>query len=374
MSIELKVLLESYKYVYLNGQEQVFKSLYERSDKSKLVRLVNYHHIRPILYLALKKANVKDPLCEKLFSVITQLTFRDKVYAAETSRVVLLLKKKNIEVLPYKGALFSEVLFGGAHIRESSDIDLLCLKSNATEALQILIEDGYTINYGGPLGDLVNLAKGGEVSLVKKGYYDLHIDFHWRINEEYHSYLIDEKDLFKDTQKIKLAEVEVEVPNHRGIFTMLLNHHGGRGNWLTLKELFDLSHFMLHNPSEELPQWAESLKMTKIFYTGRNLVYTHLLENGFSAPTAVESEILLIWDRAKSYKIHFAAKVEKLKVYFMLQDPDVSKFRLLSNFVSFHGTTNPLNLHSQLFGKFALGNAILKAGKLLRQSVIRNNK
>lgn len=376
MSKELQTLILAYKVVFLDHEQAEFGKTYEACDPERLMKLATSHAVRPVLYQALKKIGRNDLLTHKLQLFASQMALRDKLYGIEMVRILKLFREEGIEVLPYKGYLFTKKLYGGQHFRESGDMDMVIRdKERVAEAIALLKEEGYELHAPCSGHELVNHAPGREVSLMKENNSGLsfHIDFHWGVNETYHIYPITTEDFFKGATIQFFLDEEILIPSNEAFFKMLLNHHGGRGGWLKLKELFDLSLFLSRQEGnkEDLKNWASAIQMDKVFQTGNQL-------NGIlvkQEPPAASKEgraIIKLWEREKSYDNDLWLKIKKMRVYLDLQNPDISRLNLFRRYAAYHGTDTPLyeKYYRPFDGRSRVLNFIVKMGTIFYRGII----
>ncbi len=366
MSPELQTLLLSYRVVFLEAEATEFRNMYRNSDPERLMKLATYHGVRPVLYQALKKVGIDDSFTRSLQFFASQMAMRDKLNGLELSRLLKILSKAGIEALPYKGFLFTENLYGGQHFRESGDMDLLIREKNqGVKAIGLLCEEGYQLQVRENVKELIDDYQGREVTLIKKDRKGLefHLDFHWGVNEMYHSYALSQEDLFEGSTVQTFLGEEVLLPSDRAIFKMLLNHHGGRDCWLKLKELFDFSVFLKKYASSD-NNWeeiAKEIKMERIFHVGRNLNDTVLLE--VNSEKIRKGSIIKYWEIGKVHNKKFGSvRIKYLNIYFSMQDKSVSRPALLWKYIQFLGAYSPANdnYYRPFKGKSNFLNSVVK--------------
>jgi hypothetical protein len=367
MSTELMVLTLAYRLVFLKDDGDRFKEAYLASNRQNLLRLASYHGVRPVLFDALKLAGINDALVQELFFITSSLAIRDKLNGVELAKLVNLLGNRGIRALPYKGYLFTEKIYQGHHFRESSDMDIL-VENRVEEAIRILIDAGYTLKTNADISNVLQNSLGREVELVRISGEGItyHLDFHWGINEVYHAYTVKTEDLFYCMEHGYLAGKPCLVPSRKGIFKMILNHHGARGQWLKLKEIFDFCQFVQNNRDAPLNRWAREMKMARLYETALSL--GDMLEGAEHSPNTLENDIIKFWEAGESYKIRLNPKLRKLKIYLKIQDPEVNRIKLLFRFFKFHSNPDPLDPHEGLFkGRVEFLNTFLKFRRIYKR-------
>lgn len=101
--------------------------------------------IRPLVYRIALKATLDETIRKKINNKLNKLTLKSFEQAKETERLIFLLKKSNINAIPYKGTAYSKQFFGNISMRESSDIDLIIEPYEIPKAIAVL-ENGFQSN------------------------------------------------------------------------------------------------------------------------------------------------------------------------------------------------------------------------------------
>lgn len=355
MTQELQTLILAYRVVFLEKDVEKFSETYRGCNPERLMKLAAYHSVRPVLYQALRKAGVDDTLTRKLHLFATKMAMQDRLNGREVLRLLKLLEEAGIAALPYKGYLFTEKLYGGQHFRESGDMDIVIRDTDrAVEAINLLSAHGYQLKSSYSAEGLVANVQGREVSLIREDAQGMifHLDFHWGVSENYNAYLLGIKECFEGAATRYFLGQECLLPSDEVLFKMLLNHHGGRGLWLRLKEIFDLSLFLKEFPDlqKHLSNWAGQVRMKRIYETGE-MLNNRLLLNQDGRKLSLEDRVIVnVWEKGESYANKVVPKIKRLFVYFRLQDQEVNRWVLLKRLVSFHGSYNPVNDFPRPFG------------------------
>ncbi|AFK02402.1 hypothetical protein Emtol_1253 [Emticicia oligotrophica DSM 17448] len=287
ISLELQILIESIKVVLLDEPTLHFSSLINLSsvDWERIKKMLAYHRIRPVFYEACRRVGFSNMYIQQLekfvkIQVLSSLTDKN-----ELENISTILQEKNIEVLPYKGILFSEKLYHNLALRESSDIDIIVKEEHAKEGLKALLNAGFEVKIEKKINldfsnenVLDNLLKipSRELSLRRKQKRNevRNIDYHWAISEKYRGNVINIEDFFKDIILEDFGKKKIWVPNPKGIFKLLLNHHGGRDCWMRLKDVCDLIAFRSkysYLDIKLLLKYASEMQMVRTFELGMYL-------------------------------------------------------------------------------------------------------
>ncbi|MFS0489352.1 nucleotidyltransferase family protein [Leadbetterella byssophila] len=357
MSNELQVLIFSYKHLFQELSKEDFLRLISKVNLERVHKIASANAVRLILYSALK--SIDHPTSEQLQQFASVQAIKDALLGAEIRRLYSELISKNIECIPYKGILFTEKLYQGKHFRECSDMDLVIRKNTAVNAaIEVLNQNGYKLEDYGAKVDLLELAPVHEVSLYKKGAIIFPIDLHWGIKEDFHVYNLEITDLFSNT-----AESDAFDPKPEILFKMILNHHGARGCWLRLKEVFDFVRFVQLYPeqSSNMEVLAKKLGMNKVLEVGLELS-NFILKGGEGKLSPLARRIVAFWELEESYDANFKWKMKKWFIYLSLQDPQHSKLKLIYRYIIYHGKDTPFyeQYPKPFGGKFPLLNSLVK--------------
>ncbi|GAB3521534.1 nucleotidyltransferase family protein [Emticicia fontis] len=358
-SFELQVLIEAIRLILLNKQKDTFSALINSSDIDweRLTQMAVYHRIRPLLYEACRIVGFENKSVAVLKKFVRNQAMNDLSSIQELGNILAFFQENDIECIPYKGILFSEKLYGKKPYRESCDIDILVKPEKASKAAKLLLENGYNLTTKHTeihkidddfIDDLIKRAQNGELGLYKESPMGikLYIDFHWAIGENFHFYTIDLNEFFEQTEIENFQRKLVRIPNAKAIFKMMLNHHGGRGCWLRLKDFADLIAFRNRYPEHDsscLRNWAEEMKMKKIFDTGNAIMENIFSESGESIvfEQKIGHRIFSFWEKSRHYD-RFLPKIKYKSIYRQLQDTPLSWAEYTHQLIKFYSLPNAL--------------------------------
>jgi hypothetical protein len=380
LSLELQILVESIKISLLQKPGDEFSALINMStvDWKRLRELMVHHRIRPLFYEASRIVGLKNETIDQLKNFSMNQALLSMISGEELGRILSIYKENNIGCLPYKGVLFSDKLYKNKALRESGDIDILVKPDQAVEAIKLLHKEGYIFsNLNSEIGEiddelleeLVNRTQIQELSLIKELSHGIkiHIDFHWAIGETFHKYNIQIDELFEESSVETFQRRQLLIPNAGTIFKMLLNHHGGRGCWLRLKDFADLIAFRNQYPDyyhNNAPIWATETKMRKVFDMGNAITESIFFESPLDTKVEKETQqrILKGWETTEDYDV-FKTKFNHRRIYRRLQDEHLSWVSHLSQLLVYYSIPNRME-KKRLFvfpDKFVYLNVLSKA-------------
>lgn len=381
-SLELQVLIDCLKVVLLDASPVLLENALNKQklDWQRFEKLLVYHKVRPIVYTAFKQIGLQHPIMERLEKIQKNQALRDLVSTHQVYEIARVFRENNLEIMPYKGMVFKEKLFENQTLRERNDIDLIVLPENAVPALQLLFSMGYSLVYNkktdaASLAFLIDNLASSEISLTRREMpHQATIDFHWGVHEfpPFGDYT---RSLFEQIHR----EGDIRMPNPMGIFSMLLNHHGGREFWVRLKHLADLIQFLKKFPEisiEQLQAQATVLKMHNVFNYGMRLIEDNL---GYPAKTTkavgdnLLSSIYTMWEVGR----HWDQLIPKARMFYIkrnILDKQVSWLKM--GYYEFLVQTGyDLRIPTSFwFKKLRIVNFLSKFIFWLKHKVVKGNK
>jgi hypothetical protein len=350
ISRELSLLIESIKLTMLDGSVPDFREKVNdpKINWDKILKMVHYHHIKPVFYRACKLAGFNNQHIERIAYFSQTQAIKNLTEKVESIRILKLLEKNEIHAVPYKGLLFLEKLYNNEAIRQIGDLDILVKPTEAFNALKVLMDDGYELKIEGTLTDdllksIIETKPSPEISLLKKNILETNfsIDFHWGMNESPY-FKIDANSIFECCEMAEFNNAKLSIPNEIGIFKMLLNHHGSRECWVKLKLLVDLIAFKKAYPklkNDLLQGISKEMNMLKIYTAGESLIelfFKKETKETINYPDAIAlKRIVEMWETSKHW-VYILPKIWLLRIYRLLQDKKTSWWKLIKTEAEFH--------------------------------------
>lgn len=356
-SLELQTLIEAIRLVLFKSDKTKFTALIHSSslDWTKLQKMLEYHRIRPVFYEACRMIGFDNDLVSKVGNFTKRQVMINLATGLELSRILIIFQEQKIEMLPYKGILFLEKLYQNKPLRESGDVDVLVKPDDALSSLKILLKDGYKISSkfteikdfdDNTLVEIIERSPWKELGLDKTlaSGITVHLDFHWGFHETFHQYCISIEELFEKSTIAIFQKKEVLIPKTEIIFKMLLNHHGGRGCWLRLKDICDLIAFQKQFPElslDNLSSFASEMKMQRVFEVGIQIKNELFLEIPQSQS---ENQILIrkitgFWENSLYYD-KILPKLTFKNIYRLIQDEPISWLTMVNRHIKYYSTPN----------------------------------
>jgi len=118
-------------------------------DWDAVIRNAQYHKVIPLLHRTLTthfKKDVPAHVLARIAALFKSNSLHSLVVSASLINVIKLLQKHAIEVLPVKGPILAEKLYGSIAMRTYSDVDILVHQRDIEKVLTILMENEYTLH------------------------------------------------------------------------------------------------------------------------------------------------------------------------------------------------------------------------------------
>jgi hypothetical protein len=111
------------------------------------VSLSAQHGVSGLVYKnLLKMENIPEEVLARFKNAYQSIIRSNVIRAAETDRLIDLLASRGIEVIPLKGTVTAELIFGDIGLYPSGDIDILVPMKDISIVKEILEADGYHLN------------------------------------------------------------------------------------------------------------------------------------------------------------------------------------------------------------------------------------
>jgi hypothetical protein len=353
ISLETTLILESIRLTVLNDSKERFKKLVRSPflDWRTVDKLVHFHAIRPLFYQACEQVGFTNKYIKSLEVFCRVQTLYNLAYGQEALRTLKLMEQNGIRALPYKGLLFLEKIYDNQQLREIGDFDLLVSKADAIKSIRLLLESGFKLKVHEVvneqiLNDIVSKTPNYEVGLYKElpSGVIFHIDLHWEVCEA-PQYNFKMDDILDSASLDHFQGEKCLLPNPAYQFKMLLNHHGGRDCWLSLKHVVDLAFFMNKYPwfkRSNMQLMAQSMKMERVCQVGLELLDIFVYKIKLPQDYYVEiSRILQFWENGVDIKSLYP-KFLRLRIYRKLQDESMSWWQLMQDQMQYHGQDSPV--------------------------------
>jgi hypothetical protein len=187
----------------INSVKGILEDTSHSLDCSKLLKRASENGVISLLYTNLSGLKlVPDDVMNKLKNSYLSVIKSNVRNAEEMKGILKALKEKDIDAIPLKGALASEIIFGDPGIYPTTDIDILVRPSDLHKTDKVLTDTGYRKTEGVSYRDL--LASHYHFLYQKEKHY---VEVHWNLVKRYFD--IPPDFWWDETIKIKYEELDV---------------------------------------------------------------------------------------------------------------------------------------------------------------------
>ena len=255
-----------------------------------------FHGVRPALARVLEE-HVGGPPCPVWLT--TQLANFQKRHAfavmsttAEIVSIAKALEAAGLAALFFKGAVLAQQVYGGAHLREFNDIDLLVNADEQEIAADLLKELGYQPIIADRLLRKTFFDYQGQHMFRNEATGSV-VDLHWSLAGGL-PFPISEDEALRDRTWLPLGGVS--IPIHKPeVLALILAGHGQKEGWASFGWALDFARFAAKFPDFD---WAHASRTAKSKGSLRSLLTAILLvEHLFGHTIDADLAILAGQDR-----------------------------------------------------------------------------
>jgi len=252
---ELELLLRCARTnIDSENAEDIDTLLHRDLDWSKIIRLAYPNGVAPLLYKSLTSTFHETVPQDVLIQLKEYYLYNLQTNLLLTNELVTILRifsEKEIQIIPYKGSVLTESIYGNIGLRQFSDIDIIVHKHDVKKAKEILLSQGYKLTW-----PKIQLSEKQETSHIREKYNyqfiheddEVIVELHWNVTPNYFSFPQDSEWLW---QRLDLATL-----SGKPVFTftpedyiLILCVHGGNHCWIRLNWICDISELIKKTPS-----------------------------------------------------------------------------------------------------------------------------
>ena len=236
-------------------------------DWERLVQLAHHHGLVPLVFrrLSAEMDTTRSSGLEALRQQDIANAHRTLWLTLELLNIHRHLQARGLEVLPYKGPVLAETLYGNVALRQFSDLDLLIRSDDLPTIKEALADLGYEPG--------LRLAQAAERDYLKSGYeYTFDgargrnlLEIKWQILPRFYAIGFDVNDFFE-----RAAVVTIEGQKLRTLcdqdLMLVLCVHAAKHAWKQISSLCDIVQLARSRALDwlALQARAESLGITRI--------------------------------------------------------------------------------------------------------------
>jgi hypothetical protein len=271
------------------SRHRVQECLANDVDWPRLLALAEAHGLLALLFRSLQDGHlsrVPSWVETRLWTYQEQLRRKNQAMLAELLVVVELLESSGVPVVPFKGPVLAQAIYGNLELREFGDLDFLLSRAQVEAARRLLAQRGYEPMFPLPPAlDRAMLASPRQYHVALKCQFML--ELHWKNDAEFVVADPDEPNWWSSRPMVLLGARGLRTLEDRETVLLLLLH-GSKHLWEQLNWVAEVSELIRQHPDLDwiwILERADSLRARRRVAVGLRLAqrYFDLL-----APPPVE--------------------------------------------------------------------------------------
>lgn len=219
------------------------------ADHDTLLRLIQTHRV--IGNVARNSGQENDLVLKERIDHLHYLNKLQQLqFTAELIRVDLHFKENGIELMPLKGVILSQLIYGDPTERQSRDIDILIRVKDLDKAAAILTSMGYQMNY------LFETPK--QKRAIIRHYHHLEfynpqqnitLELHWKLTSS-RNFEFDTDELWSSSTLIEIGGTSFRLMSRENLLQFLCVH-GTLHSYFRLQWLCDINQLLMNMDASE---------------------------------------------------------------------------------------------------------------------------
>jgi Uncharacterised nucleotidyltransferase len=254
-----------------------------------LLDCADQHGVTILLWQALSELGDLMPAREmqRLEQRYRTNVHKSLIFAGELIRIFDCLDALAVEVMPYKGVVLAETIYGDMALRQSGDIDLLIRVRDFPRIREAVRGLGYTPHFPlSPREEEAYLRSGYEYTFDSPAGPNL-LELQWALQPRFYAVDMDMDGLFQRSVQVTIAGRSMKTLSPEDLM-LVLSLHAAKHAWGRLIWLCDIARIM----SRPNLNWDWIKQQASELGIGRILSVTLLLANrllGASIPAPVDA-------------------------------------------------------------------------------------
>lgn len=264
-SREAQALLECVRFYFSpDAGASTLTEVSSGIDWQRVAGLAAAHRVEPLLFQSLVRLPnlAPAPILGALRGRVQAITFRNLKLTRELLHLVELCEARGIEVLPLKGPVVAQQLYGNLNLRMFGDLDILVRPPHVRAAERLLTEAGYDLQ-------LERSAWKDRLFAYKRGHHhvflhpgkDVAVELHWRIMPRMLSCPIETEDFWRRLARCSVAAKPVACNGPEDLL-LILGLHGARHGWSQLNWIADIAALLRTHPDLDWSVLRERARQT----------------------------------------------------------------------------------------------------------------
>ena len=206
-----------------------------------VLRQAGQHRVLPAVSMALRNrtdfpASIRSAIGARFVSHERRVLR----FSAELVGILHQFDSHGIPVIPYKGPILSQLLYGDPAMRDFGDLDLLVLPQDVPRARAALLELGFEQKLSvSPRCEREFLRSGYELVFGSKTERNL-VELHWQVLPHFYAVPFDTETIFARSREIEFAGSRLRVPCNEDAL-LILCVHAAKHEWSQLGMVRDVA-------------------------------------------------------------------------------------------------------------------------------------
>ena len=217
-------------------------------DWVRLQQQARDHQVLPQVYQGLKAVadRVPQAVLASCLNLHAANTLRNLQLSRELQRVLALFQEAGLAVIPYKGPILAEEVYGDGSMRSYTDLDLLVAPEHAHAAVQLLQAHGYRLDFALDKDRWPSLLKAENQLILSSAEQPCCVEIHWQLFHRKYAFPFDLASHWERLQRGagRLTAEETLV---------MLCAHGTKHHWQQCKWLVDIDRLLASTAALDWP-------------------------------------------------------------------------------------------------------------------------
>ncbi len=214
-------------------KELNWDSLYRQAEKFGLI---------PIVYFTLHKISpeqVPGPILCRMKEIYLGSMTRSMIQTRDLLQIIQCCREHEIPVIPYKGVVLSQQIYGDIGLRISSDIDIIVRRQDVVRTKALLLSQGYTTSLS------LTPAQDEKFLKVHSEHHFGHscktmVDIHWQFISGYYLDPFEEDRIWSGLKGVFLEGQDIATLSTEMLIISLCIH-GAKHQWKNTDMICDLA-------------------------------------------------------------------------------------------------------------------------------------
>lgn len=218
-------------------------------DWDRLVTAARYHRFIPFLFTFLKSVpepHIPPAVLEEVERLFHRRVKWNILVTAELLSLAERLHDGGVSLIPLKGPVLSQLLYGSINQREFDDLDILIRREDLKKTKEILTAQGYQpeqmVN---PVQESVAIRSRHHFQFFNPGS-GCTVEVHWEISPRFYSFNLDLGEVWNRVQPVTLSGRDLACLSPEDTL-LVLCEHGTRHYWKRLLWIADIARLVEWN-------------------------------------------------------------------------------------------------------------------------------